>query len=254
MTSSSIFRVWGKKMEINTTYRGTTERESLKLLRFFDRNRSEFSSNIAAFTARRRWRSLRFFRVVEFGRDSSTLTHNRHRSDILLISSQDSRALFLSNNRITSTTDESWRVAHRSFGRNRIPAQSNDVVSTHDPIHSPDGHLRLEHGSSDDLHRAGVRAYLEKYQQNELRFFGGASVVLARSTLSAVIDASQDGTALGQQQAQHDYLNYGWASILVSVIRSRKCVDRGKCPSWYSGFESGCNRRSWKCRRCLDRR
>ncbi len=55
----------------------------------------------------------------------------------------------------------------------------------------------------------GVRVYLEKYQPNELRFFGGASVILARSTLSAIIDASQDGTISGEQPAQHDYLNFG---------------------------------------------
>ncbi len=55
----------------------------------------------------------------------------------------------------------------------------------------------------------GVRVFLEKYQEKELRFYGGASVILARSTVAAIIDASQDGTIIGQQQAQHDYLNFG---------------------------------------------
>jgi hypothetical protein len=74
-------------------------------------------------------------------------------------------------------------------------------------------HRQATYVSNLELHtisiEPGVRVYLEKFQENELRFFGGASVILARTTLAAVIDASRDGSITGQQAAQHDYLNFG---------------------------------------------
>lgn len=55
----------------------------------------------------------------------------------------------------------------------------------------------------------GVRVYLEKYEERELRFYAGASAILARATIHATYDVSAAGAVTGQASASKDYINYG---------------------------------------------
>ena len=55
----------------------------------------------------------------------------------------------------------------------------------------------------------GVHIFLDPYRPGELRFFGGASLLLSRATVSATINGTSDGTTLISEPATHQYLNFG---------------------------------------------
>lgn len=55
----------------------------------------------------------------------------------------------------------------------------------------------------------GVRAFLEKYEPKEFRFYGGASLVLDEATVSAQYALSQNGTVTGIATAKKEYFNLG---------------------------------------------
>ncbi len=55
----------------------------------------------------------------------------------------------------------------------------------------------------------GVRFYLERQRDQDLRLFGMVEALLARATVQSTYDVSSDGTVTGQASAQKDYYNLG---------------------------------------------
>jgi len=55
----------------------------------------------------------------------------------------------------------------------------------------------------------GVRDYLEKEHANDLRLYGSAGLLLARSTIEGTIDATSDGTGIKKAEVSQDYYNIG---------------------------------------------
>ena len=57
----------------------------------------------------------------------------------------------------------------------------------------------------------GIRAFLEKAHPNDLRLYGTAGLLLVRSTVAGIIDATRDGTAPIRKTTSKDYYNIGLA-------------------------------------------
>ncbi len=57
----------------------------------------------------------------------------------------------------------------------------------------------------------GVRVYLEKDRPRDLRLFGTAGLLLARSTVGGTLEASNDGTTTESRAVSKDYYNIGIA-------------------------------------------
>jgi hypothetical protein len=55
----------------------------------------------------------------------------------------------------------------------------------------------------------GVRDYLEKEYNNELRLYGSAGLLLAQASATGIIDATTDGTSIIPSEVSKDYLNIG---------------------------------------------
>lgn len=55
----------------------------------------------------------------------------------------------------------------------------------------------------------GVRDYLEKQHDNDLRLFGGAGLLLGKSSATGFIDATSDGSAVRSLEVSKDYYNFG---------------------------------------------
>jgi hypothetical protein len=55
----------------------------------------------------------------------------------------------------------------------------------------------------------GLRLYIEKYREKELRLFLGTSLLLSRATITGPIDLSTSGDVTGQQTFSKDYYNIG---------------------------------------------
>ena len=57
----------------------------------------------------------------------------------------------------------------------------------------------------------GIRAYLEKAHPNDLRLFGTAGLLLVRSAVSGILDATHDGTDPSPLSVSKNYYNIGVA-------------------------------------------
>ncbi|MDP4230286.1 MAG: hypothetical protein Q8916_07770 [Bacteroidota bacterium] len=55
----------------------------------------------------------------------------------------------------------------------------------------------------------GVRDYLEKEHDKDLRLYGSAAILLARATTTGFIDATSDGNSPISQEVSKDYFNIG---------------------------------------------
>jgi len=55
----------------------------------------------------------------------------------------------------------------------------------------------------------GIRLFLERARQQDLRLFAAIEGLFARASASGTIDASNDGNTVTAKVAEKDYLNYG---------------------------------------------
>ena len=56
-----------------------------------------------------------------------------------------------------------------------------------------------------------ARDYLQKEHENDLRLYGSAGLLLARSTVTGFIDATPDGSKILRTEVSQDYYNVGMA-------------------------------------------
>ncbi len=57
----------------------------------------------------------------------------------------------------------------------------------------------------------GVRVYLEKERSHDFRLFGSAGLLLARSTVSGILDETNDGNSTESRTVSKEYFNIGIA-------------------------------------------
>ena len=57
----------------------------------------------------------------------------------------------------------------------------------------------------------GIRDYLEKEHEKDLRLFGSAGLLLAKSAATGIIDATTNGTNIIASEVSQDYFNLGLA-------------------------------------------